>query len=111
MAYHTGRPLKYAYLLKTLEQDSLYKPSTIAVTLDVGHLPKDEQVKARRRARLCLGRMAKSRDFPPFGDGILNLPGQAPAPAWYGWRWQRLTEIEIPVKSIKKNHEETNAPL
>jgi hypothetical protein len=34
-----------------------------------------------------MGRFSNNRDFPDEGDGMVTIRGQAPTPAWYGWRW------------------------
>ena len=88
MATPFGRPIKNADLLETLDTDSLYKASTIAALADLNHLSEEEQRKEKKRIRMALGRLAKSRSFPPTGDGAIKEKGQPISPAWYGWRWK-----------------------
>ena len=87
-----GRPIKYGYIIAKLEDDTLYSPATIArFAAENGLLSSSDpetQAIERKRIRLALGRLASSREFPPFGDGTVNLKGQPPTPAWYGWRWR-----------------------
>ena len=91
-----GRPLKYLYILYQLEDDKLYKPSTLADIPDWSGLTDEERKKKRTHVRLAMRRLAQSRDFPIFGDGRLSQPGQPPTPAWFGWRWRNAADLEIP---------------
>ena len=93
-----GRPIKYKDLLNQLNQNSLFSSAGIArFGIEVGYyegLTVDKRKKKMRQIYLALGRLAKSRNFPVFGDGIIRLDGQAPTPAWFGWRWQNAPNIQ-----------------
>ena len=87
-----GRPMKYDHLIEMLEEDQLYSPATIAAFAKdhgmlnhAGKAPKPLQIQ---RIRIAMGRLSNNHKFPDDGDGFLKIPGQAPVPAWFGWRWK-----------------------
>ena len=79
-----GRSLKYAYLLKQLEDHRLYSAATIA-NLETGadSTQKHKIVKS-------LSRLTKRHGFPNLGDGWIEIKGQAPTRGFYGERWKTL---------------------
>ena len=95
-----GRPIKYGDLLNKLDGDQLFTPASIArfgVEVDYYEgLSDEERTVLMKRIRLALGRLAKSRNFPPDGDGSIQLKGQALTPAWYGWRWKNAVNCVLP---------------
>lgn len=84
--------MKYRRLIEALDDHELYTPAMIAAyACEQGLVDGTdlvEQRKARQRIRIALGRFSNNHDFPDVGDGIVTLRGQAPTPAWYGWRWK-----------------------
>lgn len=86
-----GRPSKYAGLIKKLEEDEIYSPSTIADFAEqIGFIKTDDPEQHfldRRRIRIAMGRFSNAHNFPDEGDGFITLRGQQPTPAWFGWRW------------------------
>ena len=91
-----GRPMKYNKLIVQLEDDVLYTPASIAVfAVDCGFIGADAPEVLRRkkqRVRISLGRFSNNHAFPDEGDGMLRLAGQAPTPAWFGWRWKQAAD-------------------
>jgi len=93
-----GRPQKYVAILRALDPDELYSPAMIARfakehQLLAGYRQKDKSEKLiMQRIRVALIRMTslKRNSFPSEGDGLVVIPGQAPRPGWYGWRWQSV---------------------
>ena len=91
-----GRPMKYDYVLRKLQDEELYSPASIAGFAEVHKLltpfldDETDARKAKRRMRLALGRLSNLHQFPDEGDGRVYLFGQAPIPGWYGWRWKEL---------------------
>lgn len=85
-----GRPRKYARILNQLETDKLYTPATIAkIAIDLSQpLTEAQQKRTYTRVRITLGRFSNTHDFPDEGDGMVTIKGQAPCPAWFGWRWR-----------------------
>lgn len=87
-----GRPMKYDHVLLRLDDEGLYTPADIAdLAMAMGVARQDPSVPAtlmRTRVRITMGRYGKNHDFPPEGDGMIRRPGQAPTPAWRGWRWK-----------------------
>ena len=99
-----GRPFHPHYLkvISKLDYYTLYSAASIA---DFGKdhrffSPQFETATPerlaleRRRLRICLGRHSNNRRFPDEGDGWVTLRGQAPTPAWFGWRWQAAFGLE-----------------
>ena len=101
MTQHTTRPLSHhssdrrrllQRCLADLEPSRLYTSSDI---VDQGERngwlsPEGSQQDRRRekaRLHLMLEQLATQQDFPPTGDGLIELPGQAPIRGWYGERW------------------------
>lgn len=87
-----GRPNKYSYIIAKLEEEVLYSPASIAhfaqasnLLLDLDTIGQDTE---KKRIRLSLCRLASAKKFPLFGDAVIFFKGQAPIPAWYGWRWK-----------------------
>jgi len=92
-----GRPPKYRKIIANLQAEQLYSPASIARFAQEKQLlsTESERQLARRRLRLCLGRMThnKREEFPEQGDGIVRLLGQPPLPGWFGWRWRRAYNL------------------
>lgn len=86
-----GRPLKYRHLLEQLEDEELYIPARIAdlVSLQEQGPEKSEKDWAEQRTKIrhTMARYAKSRNFPPEGDGKIKWRGHQIA-AWLGKRWK-----------------------
>jgi len=91
-----GRPMKYNKLLVLLGDDELYTPASIALfAVTCGFVEEGRADKMRmekQRIRIALGRFSNNHAFPDEGDGMLRLPGQAPTPAWFGWRWKAAAD-------------------
>ena len=89
-----GRPMKYGPLLLSLDHESLYTPAKICAFAEQNGLlrsdPNDPPARTleKRRVRIAMVRLSNNHHFPDEGDGMVLLPGQAPIPGWYGWRWQ-----------------------
>ncbi len=84
-----GRPMKYAHIIESLNDEALYSPATIARFAGAnGLLPIVE--KAQQRVRVAMGRLRAYHDFPKHGDGTIRLSGQCPKPGWFGRRWKLL---------------------
>ena len=86
-----GRPIKYRFVITSLEPDSLYTPASIAqFAVEENLLPGNtfrEKKLNYQRIRITLGRLSNNRYFPDEGDGLVHLKGQPPYPGWFGWRW------------------------
>ena len=82
--------MKYAQLIRSLDSDRLYTPALIANLAEENRtlVPGVEKRLEKNRVRLILGRFVDKNDFPREGDGKVTLLGQAPVPAWFGWRWK-----------------------
>ncbi len=87
-----GRPLKYKLTIKHLIDEHIYSPATIAIYAGSNGLLKATDPAGirleKQRIRITMGRFSNNHDFPDQGDGIVTLPGQAPVPGWFGWRWK-----------------------
>ena len=82
-----GRPMLYDKVLRALPRNELFSPATIAdFARAKGLIPKDRQ--SRERVRASMVRFCNNHGFPNDGDGVITLVGNAPTPAWFGWRWQ-----------------------
>lgn len=83
--------MKYKKIIDQLDEDSIYTPGSIAIFAAKKELyasKNSEDLKAERhRLRISLGRFSNNHKFPDHGDGTVTLPGQAPTPGWFGWRW------------------------
>lgn len=92
MKSKAGRPMKYAYLLLELDDESIYSPATIVnQSLKEGtlSLTTEEDHKTQRvKIRHSLARLSKNHGFPEEGDGTVQLAGQAPIRGWTGKRWK-----------------------
>lgn len=93
MKRQVGRPLKYKPYIMALDDNELYSPAKIVINgieknLMPDNLTKEERNDLRRKIRHTLSRFRKSHQFPGEGDGFVELPGQSPTPAWFGWRWK-----------------------
>jgi hypothetical protein len=84
--------MKYDQLIRALEDNKIYTPSTIAVyAVETGWVDTRDPEQRRLemlRVRVAMGRFSNNHAFPDNGDGMVNLPGQSPTPGWYGWRWK-----------------------
>jgi len=96
-----GRPMKYAQILASLEDDELYTPAMIAdFGLALGFRDRNPNVNEkllRTRIRINLAHLARSRHFPKEGDGSVMRWGQAPTPGWLGNRWKETIPEEWEV--------------
>lgn len=99
-----GRPEKYRIILNQLDPHRLYTPATIASKAMAMGLVGQESPKrselAYRRVRIAMGRKSNNQQFPDEGDGMVTLPGQAPCPGWFGWRWQNSPELSPRTESF-----------
>lgn len=88
-----GRPCQYAHFVFQLEEGLCYSPGQIVrIGLDRGllaHLAPEKLSRICISVRHSLARLARSYPFPPEGDGLVKLPGQARAVGWLGARWKR----------------------
>jgi len=86
-----GRPRKYMPIINQLDPHTLYTPAMIAqIAIDQSQpLTEAQRKQTYTRVRITLGRYSNTHDFPDEGDGMVTLKGQAPCPAWFGWRWQK----------------------
>ena len=67
-----------------------------------GLLPGDPQTPeeifiAKRRIRIAMIRFTSLKSFRKDSDGMLGIEGQAPTPAWFGWRW--IAALDDPDRS------------
>jgi len=87
-----GRPMRYGEIIHALDDQTLYSPALIAsLGVDIGLIEGEtvEEVKINRgRCRHALGRLVINHSFPDEGDGLVSVPGQAPTPGWFGWRFK-----------------------
>lgn len=99
-----GRPEKYRAILNQLEPHGLYTPATIAnkaLAMGLGNFDASRRSKlTHQRVRIAMGRKSNNHQFPDEGDGMVTLPGQAPCPGWFGWRWQNSLKSK---KSASQN--------
>ena len=91
-----GRPRKYRRILEALDFDGLYTSAAIVrfaeeqgfVTQFLQEEPDGPDVRLlKRRMRISFNRTRDLYGFPIEGDGLVTIKGQAPKPAWFGWRW------------------------
>ncbi len=89
-----GRPAKYNELIKALEPNKIHSPGSIvrnAMEKKIGpfseELSDEERKKMVTRIRHAFARRCANHQFPKGGDGLVDLPGQAPAPGWTTERW------------------------
>lgn len=84
--------MKYDNLVKALEDNKIYTPSTIANFADENNWVDARDPEVRRlelqRIRIAMGRYSNNHGFPDDGDGTVTVRGQPPTPGWYGWRWK-----------------------
>ena len=84
--------MKYKRIIEMLEEDTLYTPASIAYFAEDHDMltskTTEDRKAERHRIRISMGRFSNNHQFPDSGDGMVTLEGQAPTPAWYGWRWQ-----------------------
>ena len=86
--------MRYKHILNALDEESLYSPAGIVHFAEKRGLLQSEASdrEARKieklRLRIAMGRRESNYHFPREGDGTVKYAGQAPAPAWYGWRWK-----------------------
>ncbi len=103
MASAAGRPRKYVNILAALNDHDLYSPALIARTAKdedlLGSLLEEETNEAlvQKRIRVAMIRSSKIYGFPPEGDGLVRLVGQAPVPGWFGWRWKKILKGKKPM--------------
>lgn len=89
------RSWKYSELILALDDKEVYTAHSIAeFALEVGFIqsPSMEQQKLEKlRIRLSMTQMRQRKEdiFPLAGDELRSSRGQAPLPAWYGWRWKK----------------------
>ncbi len=89
-----ARRLKYAGIIAALDDSLNYSPASIARFagergLLAPFLEKEtnEAILLQRIGRY-MNRLRKTWEFPEGGDDQLRIPGQAPVPVWFGWRWK-----------------------
>lgn len=86
-----GRPIKYRFVIVSLEPETLYTPASIARFAEENDLlpgtTSGEKKLNYQRLRITLGRFSNNHYFPDEGDGMVLLKGQPPYPGWFGWRW------------------------
>ena len=91
-----GRPPKYEEIIGRLVDEELYSPGSIARFAEEQGLLVDfldlepNRKKVMLRIRIAMGRASNNNGFPDEGDGRVKVPGQAPVPGWYGWRWKLI---------------------
>ncbi len=89
-----GRPMKYAGLLRALDEEAIYCPASIvenALKAGVWRIDKlrgESPQRQKLRVRHSLARYSRNHDFPFEGDGQVFLKNQAPQRGWFGWRWK-----------------------
>jgi len=90
-----GRPLKYIDAFKNLDDKDVYSPAKIArLHVDtLKNLSEDERKELLRRMRHTFSRFRKSHGFENTGDGTVELKGQSPVIAWFGYRWKEAAGI------------------
>ena len=87
-----GRPMKYLYIIESLQDNELYTASAIAAFADGnGLLFPDMGYHPQQRVRVAMNRLSNYHTFPDNGDGFIYRTGQRPVPGWFGWRWKLLT--------------------
>ena len=82
---------KYGNIIENLNPDSLYTGGCIAIFAREHGLVDGGPAELKKnmlRIRTAMNRIKTRKKFPEEGDGQVQPPGQAPYPAWYGWRWQ-----------------------
>ena len=88
--------MKYKKIIDLLDEDTIYTPASIAYFAEDQGLLKSntpKPIKAEKhRIRISMGRFSNNHKFPDHGDGMVTLPGQAPTPGWFGWRWMAAYE-------------------
>ncbi len=85
------RPKKYKKLIRSLDEDVVYSPATIAAFALDNQLLEDEGVdlkKQAQRVRIAMGNFSNQHEFPDHGDAMVIIRGQSPKPGWFGWRWK-----------------------
>ena len=97
MARKIGRPMKYPQFITALDDTTFYSPASIvrhgreqeifAEMLLEDATPEQEK-KLVLLIRHTLARFSQNHQFPPEGDGLVYLTGQAPIRGWYGKRWK-----------------------
>lgn len=83
---------KYDWLLRQLNEQQLYSAGTVAHTAKAYFEARDFV----HRIRIYMNRLVQLSAFPPAGDGLLCIRGQALTRAWYGWRWKALAQSAEP---------------
>ena len=88
-------PHKYLPLVEDLKENTRYTAALITSLAEergllAGYLKKGETdlQLVKQRVRISFNRLRGVRRFPMDGDGSVSIPGQAPTPGWYGWRWK-----------------------
>jgi len=75
-----------------LKDEQIYTPATIAAFAEANGLLKEVTTAGikleKQRIRITMGRFSNNHGFPDQGDGMVTMPGQAPVPGWFGWRWK-----------------------
>ena len=79
---------KLQALVMALNDHELYSPGSISLfAVDHGFVP-DNQRAIHQKLRIRFSTLAQEHMDKP--DGYLSNPGQAPIPAWLGWRWKQV---------------------
>ena len=82
---------RYREFFALISPITLYTPATLATHAIENTLVVMEADLRRMRGRLrtTFSRLSHGFAESTMGDGTLNLPGQAPMVAYFGWRWQQ----------------------
>jgi len=99
-----GRPLKHAPIFSKLEAGTLYCPATIAsFAQTIGYIKKNDKEKKvliRRIRATCFYIIKKY--FPSEPDGMLQVKGQHPLAAYYGYRFQEVISAASRLRRNQK---------
>ena len=86
--------MKYIWLLRAIDDETLYCPALIARFAEEKGFLKSCQTDLafrrleKRRIRTALARFSTNHGFPRPGDGLINLYGNSVINGWFGWRWK-----------------------
>jgi hypothetical protein len=99
-----GRPMKYKDLIEMLDDDQLYSPGAIAsFAVSSSYIDEfePEQLKVeKRRIRIALVQFVRNHGFPPKGDGLIKVKGQALTVGYFGSRWKDAVRPPSGVCSV-----------
>ena len=99
-----GRPMKYKDLIEMLDDDQLYSPGAIAsFAMTSGYLSESDpnRVKVeKRRIRISLVQFVRNHGFPPKGDGLIKVKGQALTVGYFGSRWKKAVRPPTGLEQV-----------